>query len=139
MWANTPIFGKFLASLAPRFPEFPRPPAARRRVHPIDIEHARGGFLSCSVFRDIAPPTADRQAHLLSHNPELAVKAILTLTSIGLTLVLGAIGPTARAQDPSPVEPASSTAEPPQAQAKQPNILVIWGDDIGIWTGWNHC
>ena len=24
-------------------------------------------------------------------------------------------------------------AEPPQAQAKKPNILVIWGDDIGIW------
>ena len=61
------------------------------------------------------------------------MKAILTLTSIGLSLVLGAIGPTARAEDPSPVEPASSTAEPPKAQAKQPNILVIWGDDIGIW------
>ena len=24
-------------------------------------------------------------------------------------------------------------AKPPQAEAKKPNILVIWGDDIGIW------
>jgi arylsulfatase len=61
------------------------------------------------------------------------MKAILTLTSIGLSLVLGAIGPTARAEDPSPAEPASSTAEPTQAPAKKPNILVIWGDDIGLW------
>jgi hypothetical protein len=72
-----------------------------------------GGFLSYSVFRNIAPPIADRQAQLRNHNPELAMKAILTLTSIGLSLVLGAIGPTAGAEDPSPAEPASSTAEPP--------------------------
>jgi hypothetical protein len=22
---------------------------------------------------------------------------------------------------------------PPSAQAKKPNILIIWGDDIGFW------
>ena len=61
------------------------------------------------------------------------MKPILTFTSIGLSLVLGAIGPTARAQEPSPAESSSSMAKPAEAEAKKPNIIVIWGDDIGTW------
>lgn len=55
------------------------------------------------------------------------MKPILTFTSIGLSLVLGAIGPTARAQEPSPAESSSSMAKPAEAEAKKPNIIVIWG------------
>ena len=86
-----------------------------------------GGFLSYSVFRNIAPPTADHYGQLHIHNPEPPMKPILTFTSIGLSLVLGAIGPTARAQEPSPAESSSSMAKPAEAEAKKPNILIIWG------------
>jgi arylsulfatase A-like enzyme len=55
------------------------------------------------------------------------------ITRIGVALVLALVGSEARAEDPSPAESGPSTVEPTEAQGKKPNILVIWGDDIGMW------
>jgi arylsulfatase A-like enzyme len=55
------------------------------------------------------------------------------ITRIGVALVLALVGSEARAEDPSPAESEPSTVEPTEAQGKKPNILVIWGDDIGMW------
>ena len=39
---------------------------------------------------------------------------------------------TAQAQQP-PATPAQAPAQAPAAGARRPNIVVIWGDDIGFW------
>jgi arylsulfatase len=50
----------------------------------------------------------------------MTAKLLLTILKLALTCVLIVPG-IARAQSPSP------------SSGKKPNILVIWGDDIGYW------
>jgi Sulfatase len=67
------------------------------------------------------------------HNPTRPMNTTSMITRIGVALVLALVGSEARAEDPSPDESGPSTVEPTEAQGKKPNILVIWGDDIGMW------
>lgn len=54
------------------------------------------------------------------------------LLSGGSLLALAAIGSPAEAQMPAPAAPASQPLATPQAGGGKPNILVIFGDDVGL-------
>src|SRR5262249_23626870 len=58
--------------------------------------------------------TTDNNAKTFNNAKTMRAKLILTILSLALTYIVAAPG-TAKAQD------------------KKPNIVVIWGDDIGMW------
>ena len=66
------IFGKLFWQFLPILPKSSATASCSAVRHSIAIENALEGVLSYSVLRNIALATADRQAQLRIHNPELA-------------------------------------------------------------------
>jgi len=65
------------------------------------------------------------------------MKSVLTLVALACGLACNASAP---AQAPAKSATAAPAAAPAQAGGKKPNILVIFGDDIGMWnlSAYNH-
>lgn len=60
-------------------------------------------------------------------------KVLLGGTTLAAASALGAATPTRTAQAQTPPQTQAQAQTPPAAAGRKPNILVIWGDDIGLW------
>jgi arylsulfatase len=61
---------------------------------------------------------------------ELIMKSALTLMALACGLACNAAAP---GQAPAKSSEPTPAAAPAQTAGKKPNILIIWGDDIGYW------